>query len=297
MSSQVPDTQIGSTCIYFMDAHDPDSFITIGNAKNRFSYNRSLAMEWIYTKRVGVMIASNLGRPGGACSQITVHNKFEFIPHPLAKTQEESVLTFIHSIVPQRGQTHYLEKQLKFILSVFGMDIPTGDRKTDFIVKNKINGRQFDVRRSNNPNDYDREIGSTIIVEDSDTNLQHKIYISFIAGPNASSPRNNDWTPRCAIKRGRFLQFDTMFRTISMPATADYDLFREMTLVALVSSLKKMAVLDYKYVIMASPSSGIYAGWHKSKVQQEYHKLCMQALQIVYSSTSHRFDGVIIPKY
>ena len=104
-------TKVQSTTIEYMYLKDPSSFITVKNFKNRNSPHKSLAMEWIYQKQVGVMIASNLGRPGGACSQVTRHNKvFTFQEHATAHTQEESVLTFIHQIIDKRGNRNYLDQ-------------------------------------------------------------------------------------------------------------------------------------------------------------------------------------------
>ena len=306
MSKRNPDFHVDITGIYFMDLKDSSSFITVKNIENRNKWNQSLAMEWIYSKKVGVMIASNLGRPGGACSQLTLTNKeFEFQEHPNASTQEESVLTFIHRIVKKKGRINYLDAQLDVLTKMFGMDLPAGDSSKDFIVKGN-NGHLFNVRDSANPDDYDREFGSVInIVDRQRTN---KIYISYVAGPNVMMPSNGKLDAR-RVKQGPgndgnlFFKLDTMFRTISEPAMESYHLFRSMIVRALVASLSKMLQIDYKYAIMASPSSGIYAGIHKHRIQAEYHEVCIQALNETYfgthvrSGTNNRFRAVIIPKY
>jgi len=303
MQTQAPDFFLNGTGVFFMNLNDPSSFITVNNIRNRNTRNQSLAMEWIYRKNVGVMIASNMGRPGGACSQVTrATREFEFQEHPNATTQEESVLTFIHRIVKKRGQTNYLDAQLHVLSRMYSMKLPLGKRPHDpyhdpdhdFMVKVDA-GRSFNVRDSANPDDYDREFGSVIKIADG--HHTNKIYISYIAGPNAMIPRNSCYDAREVRQTEPFLKFDTMFRTISKPAIASYGVFRSMIVTALVASLRKMLQLGYEYAIMASPSSGIYAGHYKKKIQAEYHEVCIKALNETYFGTHLRFKGVIVPKY
>ena len=297
MSGNNKCTDVYGTAIHYMDLNDPSSFIAVNNIANRRCYNESLAMEWIYQKNVGVMIASNLGRPGGACSQVTANNTFEFAQHPNAKTQEESVLTFIHRIVEKNGKINYLETQLALLCRKFGMDLPIGHSPNDFIVKG-VDRSSFNVRTSSNPDDYNREFGSKINVVDYLGSNTNAIYISYVAGPNASYPRHGGWRPRgCEPNHSRLLKFDTMFRTISKPAMRDYELFRSMLLSALTASLVKMLELNLGYAIMASPSSGIYAGVHQTTIQKHYHDVCIEALKLAYKKHSNRFIAVMVPIY
>ena len=293
--------KVGATCIHYMDLNISSSFISVKNIGNRGRAWGSFAMEWIYKKKVGVMIASNLGRPGGACCQETHRGKFEFHSHPDIKTQEESVLTFIHRIVLQRGggrsSTNFLETQLNWMTQMFGMDTPRGDQG-DFIAYDKLKRHSFNVRSSCDPDDYDREIGSEIdVVDASNKNQINKIYISFIAGPNACPPSDGVWNARLAKSTNRLKGFDTMFRTISTPAINSYRVFRDMIITALVSSLHKMLSLGYEYAIMASPSSGIYAGHHQERIQKEYNIVCIEALEQAYTMLPQRFREVIVPTY
>ena len=292
-----PDRYVDNTRIFFMDLQNPDSFITINNAGNRGSQRQSRAMEWVYTERVGVVIASNIGRPGGACTQENSMSGFFFQQHPDARTQEESVLTFIRSIVTKYNHKNYLDKQLGVLSNLFGMRFPTGNHRTDFMVNDRQKHTQFNVRTSCEPLDYDREFGSSISVTDPISKVNHNIYLSFIAGPNASTPPYDNWTARRGKIKNGVLKFDTMFRTISQPARRDYGLFKRMILSALMASFLKMSSLQLKRVIMAAPSSGIYAGEYRQTIQAEYHWLCIEALETVYKSTQHRFSDVIIPMF
>ena len=190
---------------------------------------------------------------------------------------------------------NYLDAQLNVLTTMFGMEVPTGNGFHDFSVKRE-NDSSFNVRNSDNIDDYDREFGSVINIVDMQK--EHSIYISYISGPNVMGPKNNDWRARQAHHGdGRFLKLDTTFRTISIPARNDYDLFRSMIVKALVASLRKMLQLGYKYAIMASPSSGIYAGHYKKRIQAEYHHVCLQALTETYVTERDRFEAVIVPIY
>jgi hypothetical protein len=134
-------------------------------------------------------------------------------------------------------------------------------------------------------------------VTDTRKRKNHDIYLSFIAGPNASTPLGGDWKPRAADRSKYFLQFDTMFRTISKAAITQYQTFKLMISSTLIASLKAMVKTGKKYVIMTACSTGIYSGIHKKRIQAEFHTLCMDALNTVYRTTPHRFTAVLIPKY
>jgi hypothetical protein len=308
----VPAEFIAGTAIHIMDLTDKNQFIRIGNVGNRHS-QRSLAMKWIYDGPVGVMIASNMGRPGGSCSQPKPNEEFSFQQHPDATTQEESVLTFFHSLVaPARSNVNYLDQQMRYLFSTYGMKPPKGDKKTDFLI-NRTDGTTFNVRSSRDPRDYAREFGSTIKIQDPNKHYPpHVVYLSFVAGPNVTDPLklppkdtvhlevpwlSDPWQARKTEKHKGVKQLDTQFRTISGPAYDDYQIFKLMTSAALVASLSKMAYLGYQRVIMAAPGSGLYAGRWKEQIQKGYYELCLNALRETYTTTPHRFVEVIVPKY
>jgi len=120
------------------------------------------------------------------------------------------------------------------------------------------------------------------------------------AGPNASHPRGNLWNTMSKHRHrhsGTTRSVHKIRYDVSRPAINDYHVFRCMIVTALISSLHSMLNLGYEYAIMASPSSGIYAGHHKQRIQSEYHHVCIQALNDTYMMIPHRFIAVIIPKY
>jgi hypothetical protein len=285
--------------IYVMDMKNIDEFITTRNA-NRMVHGtgNTLAIKWILEGPVGVMIASNMGRPGGACSKmetnpLTGQIKFKFQELPNASTQEESVLTCINHFVNSKTK---IEKQLSYFMERYGMKPATGNPATDFLIKRK-DGSKFDVRWCTTPSEYAREFGSSIPIYNPMIGVDtHDIYLSFIAGPNAATPSNGNLRARAARTdpSGR-IELDTVFRTISIPAHDDYMLFKKMISAALVGSLNKMADLRLERVIFAAPSAGIYAGIFQEQIQREYYELCVDALHHV--RRGYIFNEVIIPHF
>jgi hypothetical protein len=289
--------------IHTMDMNNPDEFITVRNV-DRMSIGISrpcdtLAIKWILEGPVGVMIASNMGRPGGACSQMefnpyTGQLQFKFHPHPHASTQEESVLTCLRLLV--KPKTYKIERQLSYFMERYGMKPATGNATTDFLIK-RNDGSKFDVRSCTTPSEYAREFGSRIPIYSPNIGVDtHDIYLSFIAGPNAITPSPGDLRARVArTGKDGIKMLDTTFRTMSFPAHDDYILFKEMISAALVCSLNKMADLGLDRVIFACPSAGLYAGRFKKSIREDYYQLCIDALHRVRSH--YIFNEVIIPDF
>jgi hypothetical protein len=265
----------GGTQIWSMDMHDKDQFIRTANEAKK-PYN-SLAMNWIMDRpthgRVGVMIASNIGRPGGACytRRSFGGRKPEpaFHKMPDASTQEESVLTYIQSRATDRGE---LLNNLWVLSNEYAMKPGTGYNDRDFMVKRtpkQINKRQpeaeFNVRTSADPFDYKREFGFSLRVNSKGTlrKSSHEVYLSFVSAPNAKRPVMGTGPMHARVaKRDRDgnKSLDTVFRTYSEPAAKDLGLFSRMVYQALLASLIAMYKNDCGTIIMAAPGAGIYAG-------------------------------------
>ena len=291
--------RIAPTAVNYVNMNNKLSFITLENV-HHVGRQSSKAMRWIREGNVGVMIASNLGRPGGACSQTDENGDFKFEYHACASTQEESALTYIHSIVPNTpdGSPNCLELLLNSLMLEYGMEPAEGDIDEDFLVIRNDKTR-FNVRESHNVAEYSREIGSMVQIADQSSDGCHDIYLSFVSGPNASSkPPNFPFGARPATKGldGR-LQLDTVNRTISRLANENYHVFAHMIVISLVASLSRMAHHGVPRVVFAAPSSGLYAGPHEARVKSEYHTLCEKAMCWVYSMTTHRFTNVLIPRW
>jgi hypothetical protein len=291
------------TDVYKMNMNRHEQFIKTGNY-GRGGKTDSLAIEWICTlngvsktpgktSKVGVMIASNMGRPGGACYRQDSGNP-KFCNMEDASTQEESVLSFIHK---RAKDTRILLANLEQLHKRYGMSDPSGDDEDFFVQRTPLQMQQandksptFNVRTSKTVADYAREFGFDINVNSLDTRYQHDVYLSFVAAPNAQSP-GGDLKPRKRTSP------DTVFRTYSMAAAGDQFLFTDMVKAALIASLRGMAAEKCTHVIMAAPGSGLYAGRWKNDIQTNYYELCRNALVAVYNSDRIVFDAVIIPDF
>jgi hypothetical protein len=284
----------GANRVHVMNMNDSTQFINVRNSKK----THPLGIQWILEGPVAVMVASNLGRPGGKCSQ-TMYNcnlkreQFVYEHHPDATTQEESILSFVHENTPHNSSE--FEDQLSSLSCIYGMKSPTGNPQSDFDVRNG-NGSCFNVRTSEDPGDYAREFGHDITILSPYSHTTHKIYMSYIAGPNAKGCPKTGWGARLPItKEHGIKKLDTVFRTISRPACEKNSTFKTMLLAAIVSSLKSMAEQGHKRVIMAAPSSGLYAGKWGPRIQKEYHGMCMIALKTMHSSNGYTFNEVLVP--
>ncbi|KAJ1463875.1 hypothetical protein T484DRAFT_1758513 [Baffinella frigidus] len=203
------------TKILKMDMNDRSQFMPTKNY-GRGGDTRSDGIEWItatpdpingHNFKVGVMIASNMGRPGGSCYRPITNSYAQFIPIPAAPTQEESVLSFIQ--MRARDKTSILNGLNE--LQLYAMSYPIGDdsdfnvARTPSQIKASSNGEpNFNVNTSDNAADYAREFGFDVTVDGIATRKSrsscHNIYLSFVAGPNASDPVPG------AIDRGLSLQ-------------------------------------------------------------------------------------------
>jgi hypothetical protein len=195
-------------------------------------------------------------------------------------------------------------------LQLYAMSYPVGD-DSDFNVARTprqldLSGSRepnFNVRTSVDPNDYAREFGFDVSVNGisspQNPSPYHDIYVSFVAGPNASDPVPG------AINRGLSLQprknqrgqVDTLFRTFSPAAMDDISVFRSMVMAALVSGLFGMFENGCTRVIMASPGSGLYAGPWRRAIQAGYYEMCRKALFEAWEQHGVIFETVIIPEF
>lgn len=232
---------------------------------------------------IGIMIAGNFARPGGACMQIIDSQsklcKFKSCPH--AKTQEESVLSCIYEI--HKDNEIIMLKQLQHFTSIFGMSMPKGD-KNDFYAIDSA-GQNFDIQKSDDVKKYSREF-SFWAKSPNSQNKKNGILLSFVNGPNASSScDNSNWPdPRKPVidKETKQIKLDSVYRTRSLYAIVDYNIFREMLMTAMISSLCDMARKNLRRVVIAPLSCGLYAGPWFQTVRKHFHSICIQCLEIAF---------------
>ena len=296
---------LDTTKLHIMDMQNSDEFI---NASA--SMGSSLGLRWINEGPVAVMIASNFGRPGGECSVMKWSDRekkryFTFQPHASSATQEESVLTYIHSLTDRTE----IPKILNRFRLRYGMGNATESMQDYLVKKVELNGGcqnqpgTFNVRTSGNASDYAREFGDKVRIIPpigrSRVAVPHQIYLSFVTGPNASAPPAGGarWTSRLPRVSGHITPLDTKFRTISYAALDDYGVFRKMIMAALVASLSTMACQQYHRVIIAPISTGVYAGHWKDRVRLDFYTICLEALGHTYKKNLFRFQDVLIPRF
>ena len=235
------------------------------------------AVQWLQDEAgpVGVMIAGNFGRPGGAC--MDSNNQFEFHSH--ARTQEESALSFIATLDP--SNLHTIARELSAgVGSRYRMQPPEGT-SDDFAVLD-ANDELVDIQTAG-PDMYRKQYGFWV---------EPDVYLSFVAGPNAKHPGGAWPSPRPAYQG----KLDTVYRTASRPAMESYDAFKQMVRNAIWSSLVAMREQGLERAIIAPLSCGIYGGEHKDRLRSEYYQLSIDVLGEVELSHG-AFKEVLVPEY
>jgi hypothetical protein len=236
---------------------------------------------WDGRGKVGIMIAGNIMRPGGA----TIPPDFSrFHPMPDATTQEESVLTFVDKVMRDRSSGDMLS-WMKPFLFLFAKP-PTGaDGDSDIRVSTDPAAAPttVNIKTETNPSVYRRAFGGPV-------DAGQNVFLSVTAGPNA----NNNFRTTDLYRAPMMGKQDTMFRSLSLPASQDYGLFRRMVQEALVGSLTLMATQKVTTAICAPLSCGIYAGNHKPRIKLEIVTLTMEAVESVQTSTGHHFEEIIM---
>lgn len=281
-----------------------DDFINKANYekyKNQILPN-SIAWKWLTSadKKVGVMIAGNLGRPGGACVSYSGNKDgkgakfaggmtFTWTDHYNATTQEESTLSCLGLFYDNR---HQLQNKLFARSREYGMRPPTG-KDTDYEVKIDANGSAEEgwttypgimkvnvfteeivgIRPSQKcKNIYEREYGFNLKAPDLKVQRPTRdCYLSFVAGPNASKEpfKYRDVGPYARGVGGcNLYKLATVPRTRSL-AAMDYDIFQKYIRQAIAGSLYAMSRNGVKRAIIAPISTGLYAGNHKSEIIKE----------------------------
>lgn len=256
----------------------------------------SISWRWLTAtdKKVGVMIAGNLGRPGGACvnydgnvyGQSSTNREgmtFKWVDHKEAKTQEESTISCLGLFHKNKD---ILQEKLFARTRLYGMRPPQGD-DSDFQVKIDENGsaktgwtQHPSIIKVNvfteeiiGPrhaqkcrNVYEREYGF-----DLKTPIRAPCYISFVVGPNASE------APFCYRDRGqpdrglngcKLYELATVPRTRSGAALASYNTFKRYIQQAIKGSLCAMSRNGVKRAIIAPISTGLYAGKYYGAIRE-----------------------------
>ena len=203
--------------------------------------------QWVMNDiNVGVMIAGNYGRPGGATMDTGV-----FTSIPNTKTQDESVLSYLHSFA---GNSKIIETKLNESYEKYAME-KKNPNDVDYYNATGLDGNKFNIKNAGPEKYKDELFGFFVNNGKGDSNA---IYISYVAGPNASIFKSNPDKP-----------FDTMHRTQSSMAKDNYSVFVEMIANAMMASLEGMNKNGVQKAIIAPLSTGVYAGNHKSHIKTD----------------------------
>lgn len=210
--------------------------------------------------KVGIMVASNSGRPAGSCGNGKSVQKI----HSEHKTQEEDLIScWMHATHPY-NQTHQDALFARTIAQQWGLKRPSGG-PNDFETIQRV-----DYVHTTNPHDFARPC---FVVHDApmcakgpsgfNTSKRFSASLVFVAGPNASSDGSSNGSMR---------------RTANLRAKTDYGFFRDCIKHALRAGLREMRRHGIQIALMARLSCGIYSGPHKERVNIDFMTILDEVL-------------------
>ena len=237
-------------------------------------------------RAIGIVIAGNSGRPGGACGlRGGIHNV-----HVHHRTQEEDIVS--SWMRAEAGEDPEDQDALfnSTINKMWGLvDIDSSDTSTY---------QGVDYVSTIDPRDYaDAWVVRNAMVCVKSTIPKLKFVVSqrtpcsliFVAGPNARRPGNNP----CG----------SMTRTSNRRAckSSEYTFFREAVKNAFRAALDSMIAEGIVVAILAQLSGGVYAGPHREKIQQDYASIVTELLSEPIAADmgvtrGHFFHSVILPR-
>ena len=203
-------------------------------------------------RRVGIMVAGNSGRPGGAVAADDRTIDIQKV-HERHKTQEESIVSaWMVGMCGKGNQKRMNYLYEKSIAKQWGLREFSGtDRMT-------IQG--VDYGTTQDPKAYEK----AWVVDNQTLQLaQNGRFVTettnatlvFVAGPNAGEKGTDD---------------GTMKRTRNALAVRDYAFFRKCVAAAVRAGLDAMIDKKIDVALVAPVSNGIYAGPHEKKIKAEF---------------------------
>ena len=248
-----------SRCITIVpyDASKEDNFLKAGNEQKEICKK-------IMNNNSGIVVASNYGRPGGACIQFSDQNNVYFERHPQAKTQEESLLSFITQ--GNLGLENKFMQQFRPLFKEYSMDRIPNDLPSEFWFLVYPFGKKkgaVDIRTRDNVlkrSLYKREFGIDFYGK----------YYSFVCAPNASQ-RNltNDQIVSTIPKDEKSLKLHTMQRTAVNTDYFTYDDYKGGVENAIAAALSAIDAHQKKYVYIPPLGCGVYAGIFVDKIKRD----------------------------
>lgn len=233
------------------------------------------------TLRLGLMVAANSGRPGGACGG---RGKVMQI-HPRHTTQEEDIVA--NWMLTEAGRCQRMQNKLfnSTIDQRWGLEEVEGESTATF--------QGVDYMRTLDPLDYaDAWVvrGALVSAKTAeptfDVARKAPCVLVFVAGPNAGASG---------------LSTGSTARTKNAGASraSAYGFFREALKAGLRAGLEAMAAEGVDVALVARVSCGIYAGVHRGRINDEFVDVVNELLQEPIRGTDvlrgRCFARVIVP--
>ena len=236
-------------------------------------------------RAIGIVIAGNSGRPGGACGLRGGIQKV----HVRHQTQEEDIVS--SWMLAEAGENSMDQDALfnSTINEMWGLvDIDSSDTSTyqgvDYV--STIDPRAFAdawvVRNA-------MVCAKSTIPLEFVVSQRTPCSLIFVAGPNARAPGRN--------------AHGSMNRTSNRRAckSSEYTFFREAVKNAFRAALDSMIAEGIVVAILAQLSGGVYAGPHREKIQQDYASIVTELLSEPIAADmgvtrGHFFHSVLLPR-
>ena len=214
--------------------------------------------------RLGVLVAANHGRPGGACGHRGHLDKAKL--HPFHRTQEEDIVA--GWILAEAGGDPVAQDVLyrSTVDRRWGMCVVDSRSTRTIQGVDYVNTRDaasfadaWLVRRATLCAKSRGDRGELRFDEER----HFQCTLAFAAGPNAGAS---------ASPRG------STARTLNSRSRADYDFFRQAVMVALRTALDGMIEDGVDAALVARLSTGIYAGPHFARINGEFEGIVRRLL-------------------
>ena len=260
------------------------------------------------SRKIGIMIAGNSGRPGGYIGNNMVSktrsSKWVHDVSSNSKTQEEDIVSnwliteckvdaqfqgswdlmkndgstrlncmskiYVDSIYEKWGMSHPMDKDKT--MTIQGVDYTTNEDAWRYSDAWVVKGAHLSAKAI---------AGGAMTFE---IDKQFPADLFFVAGPNAD---------KTSKSKG---DFSSMRLTYSAKAANDYVFFRQSVKAAVRAGLEAMRVNEIDVAFVAGISTNRYAGVHKKQINKEFRelveKVCNEVITNINRHRCHRFKHV-----
>jgi len=239
-------------------------------------------------ERVGVIIASNIGRPFGECNTGT-----GFTSKPKAKTQEESAMSVVNNILWDKTKTTLMDiHNVPDIIKNFTLK-PNGSFEIPLF--ERTNGEIPNAHIGLRVADYSKTLSIDIRPA---KNLLVVLAFAPNAGELTSTCTQTNPAGVCphAPRTPRNGKLDTVYRTRDHRAATDYAYFKECLVAALTAALIECIIKGVTVVIIPAMGAGLYAGPHCDRLKIDYFTEIVERA-LLLTRARDRFSKIFAPDY